>query len=57
MSKKFNRIGIDVDEKTLQSMKDIADKERWSVRKVGYVALQNYLRLRGYRDKDMYIPK
>jgi hypothetical protein len=20
-------------------------------------ALQNYLRLRGYRDKDMYIPK
>jgi len=47
--KKLTRIGLDVDDKTLAQMKELAEKERWSLRQIAIVALENYLKLRGIK--------
>jgi predicted transcriptional regulator len=46
----LTRVGIDIDDPTIKIMDEIAAKERWSRRKVAYVALENYLKLRGYKN-------
>lgn len=45
------KIGYRVDEKMLKNIKDLAEKERWSLAKLSLVAMEYYLKLRGYNDK------
>ncbi len=50
--KKLTRIGIDVDDETLEQVRKLAEKERWSLRRVAMVALENYLKLRGMNNES-----
>lgn len=47
--KKLTKIGIEVDEEVLTAVKEIAERERWSMRQVVMVALENYIKARGHR--------
>lgn len=51
-SKKLTRIGLDVDQETLEQMKELGLKEKWSLRRIALVALENYLKLRGVREEQ-----
>lgn len=46
--KNIIRISVDVDEEIAKQVDELAEKERWSRRVVLKVALENYLKLRGY---------
>ena len=50
--KNLTRIGLDVDDETLAAVKEIADRERWPVRRVAEVALENYIKARGHRKEE-----
>ncbi len=43
----MNSVRIDVNDITMRQIDSLAEKERWSKRKVVVVALENYLKSRG----------
>ena len=45
-------VGYQVKEKMNKQMKELADKERWSMAKLSVVAMEYYLKLRGYEIKE-----
>ena len=48
----LNTIGLRVDDKTMKQAKALAEKEQWSLGTVARVALEKYLKLRGYKNED-----
>ncbi len=42
------KIGCRVDEKRYKQIKDLAKKERWSMSRVAEIAVDYYLKVRGY---------
>ena len=48
MKEKKITIGCRVTEEKYKKMKELADKERWSLTQLTGVALEYYLKLRGY---------